>query len=81
MEIIEVICIALPTGQNLWLRIEDREYPFDYVRKILDKFEQDNPDLEGTDCSYGMITIKMPLDKYIKIGAHCGPGCFDWPVR
>jgi hypothetical protein len=73
---VEVICLVLPSGGNLWFEVGENR---NYLTEVLSKWKADHPEYEGTPSTSGAVHITMPRDKYNAIGAHCGPGCFVWP--
>lgn len=75
-EYVEVVCLALPTGDNLWFEAAKGQ---DYMRQVIDKWKADHPEFTNTPCNMGAVHITMPREKYTAIGAHFGPGCFVWP--
>ena len=75
-EFIEVVCLVLPTGEALWFKASQGS---DYLKKVLDKWKAEHPKFAKTPCSAGAVHITMPYDKYLAIGAHSGPGSFEWP--
>lgn len=75
-EYVEVVCLVLPTGENLWFEADKGH---DYMRLVIDKWKADHPEFVDTPCNMGAVHITMPREKYTAIGAHFGPGCFVWP--
>jgi len=75
-EFVEVVCLVLPTGKNLWFEAEKGH---DYMRQVIDKWKSEHPEFADTPCNMGAVHITMPRDKYIEIGAAFGPGEFVWP--
>jgi hypothetical protein len=75
-EIIEVYCLALPSGKNLWFEKSKGE---EYLKEVLDKWKKENPEYVNGIYTSGAIIIKMPKDSYIAIGAHYGGGAFVFP--
>ena len=73
---IEVACLVLPTGKNLWFKTSEG---IDYAEKVLDKWKKEHPEFNGTPCTSGMVTIKMRKSDYIAISASVAPGCFEFP--
>ncbi len=80
-DLIEVVCMVFPSGECFWFEAcdEDGKYRDGYGIKVNDKWKSENPEYMETDCSAGMVLIKMPREKYIAIGASAGPGCFEFP--
>jgi len=76
-ETINVVCLALPTGENLWFDTEERDAG--YLNQVIDKWKEEHPEFKDANCTMGAIEIKMPKANYIAIGAQIGPGCFEWP--
>lgn len=76
VEYVEVVCLVLPTGENLWFEAAKGQ---DYMRQVIDKWEAEHPEFTDTPCNMGAVHITMPMAKYTAIGAHFGPGCFVWP--
>lgn len=75
-EYVEVVCLVLPTGENLWFEAAKGQ---DYMRQVIDKWKSEHLEFQDTPCNMGAVHITMPKDRYIAIGAHFGPGCFVWP--
>lgn len=78
IEYIEAICIALPTGDNLWFEIDSDD---GYLNKVIKKWNDEHPEFKDTPCTYGAIVITMPKEKYIAIGAQYGGGAFEFPSK
>lgn len=78
---INVVCLALPTGETLWweARRKDGKPLYDYGRSVFEKWWSEHPEFNGTPCNMGMVVITMPREKFLAIGAQCGPGCFEFP--
>lgn len=77
MDCVEVICIALPSGETLWMEKDGQ--PEGYLADVLSKWKSEHPEYEGTGCTAGAVVIKMPRDKYMSKECVCGPGSFEWP--
>ncbi len=73
---VEVVCLVLPTGENLWFEAAKGQ---DYMRQVIDKWKSEHPEFTDTPCNMGAVHITMPRAKYNAIGAHFGHGCFVWP--
>ncbi len=74
-EFVEVVCLVLPTGENLWFEAAKGR---DYMCQVIDKWKGEHPEFLNTPCNMGAVHITMPSEKYIAIGAHLGPRCFVW---
>jgi len=75
-EYVDVVCMVLPTGENLWFEAAKGR---DYMSQVIDKWKAEHTEFADTPCNMGAVHITMPRDKYIAIGAHFGGGYFEFP--
>lgn len=73
MDMIDVVCICLPNGTNLWCEAGD----MDYVRRVMDKWKDEHPEYVGGECTCGFVIVRMPRKDYIAIGTN---NSFEWPA-
>ena len=76
VEYIDVVCLVLPNGENLWFEAAKGQ---DYMRQVIDKWKSEHTEFKDTPCTLGAVHITMPRKNYNDIGAFFGPGCFVWP--
>jgi len=76
IEYVEVCCLVLPSGKNLWFETSAGD---DYLKKVMTKWKNENPEYVNENCTSGAVVINMPKEKYIAIGAQCGGGAFEFP--
>lgn len=80
-EYIQVVCLVMPNGTNLWFECDETINDRSYIRAIMEKWDRENPEYENTPCTCGAVAIMMPRSRYIAIGASIGGGAFEFPAR
>jgi hypothetical protein len=65
-EYIEVVCLVMPTGENLWFEAAKGH---DYMIQVIDRWKAEHPEFVDTLCNMGAVHITMPREKYAAIGA------------
>jgi len=73
-DIVEVVCICLPNGTNLWCEAERGN---EYIGKVMDKWKSEHPEYVGTGCDCGFVIVHMPRKDYRAIEVN---NSFDWPT-
>lgn len=76
-EIIEVCCLVLPDGKNLWFETSEKDN--NYLKKVMDKWKTEHPEYINDKITSGAVVINMPKEKYIAIGCQHGGGAFEFP--
>ena len=76
MEIIEVCCLIVPSGESLWFEADQGQ---EYAMRVLDKWKADNREYQGAGCTSGLVVIKMPKKQYQVIAAQYGGGAYIFP--
>lgn len=73
-EYLQVVCLITPDGQSLYFEAAMGE---DYAKDVLASWRKQNPRFENTECTSGMVTIRMLREDYSNIAA---TNNFDWPA-
>lgn len=71
-EIVDVVCLVLPSGETLWIEQFKGE---SYLRKVIDKWKMEHPEFKDVRLTMGCVLISMPRDRFelVPVGSFVFP--------
>jgi len=73
-DLIRVTCFVTPKGEALWFESDAA-----YLREVISKWKNDNPEFKDTKCTSGAVEVVMPRENYQRIMVHYGGDNFKFP--